>query len=103
MNFMVEMSAIKKVWQKIQKYPIDIWFFYLFLLTFTLNVRKVVLYFPLKGTFNEYTGIYVYMSDLFLFLAVFFWILSIIYNKLPSPSISKLSIFGLIHKKKCLF
>jgi hypothetical protein len=70
----------------------DIWFFYGFLLTFALTVRKVLFYFPIKGAFNEYTGIYVYISDIFLFLTLLFWVISILCNKFSLLSMFKLWI-----------
>ena len=57
---------------------IDILFFYLFLLTSTLSVRKVLHYYPINNSFNEYTGVYIYLSDIFLFLTFFFWLLYIL-------------------------
>jgi len=55
----------------------DIWFFYAFLVTSTLSVRKVLLYYPINNNFNEYTGIYLYLSDIFLFLTITSWLLAL--------------------------
>jgi len=49
---------------------IHIWFFYGFLLTFTLSIRKILKLYPLGGQFNEYSGIYLYISDIFLILTL---------------------------------
>ena len=89
---------VKGIWEQIKKQPVDIWFFCLFLLAFTLSVRKVALYFPIKGALNEYTGIYVYMSDVFLFFAIFTWSLIILCNKRRQLSIASASIYRLIHR-----
>jgi hypothetical protein len=86
--------------QETKKQPKDIWFFYLFLLTFTLGVRKVILYFPLKGAFNEYAGVYVYASDIFLCSTILVWIIVILYNKISILSSNNNDFFRLIHRIK---
>jgi hypothetical protein len=86
------------IWKEAKKQPKDIWFFYLFLLTFTLGVRKVILYLPLKGAFNEYTGAYVYASDIFLYFTIVAWFISILYNKIVNKSMGSDDTLGLIHK-----
>ncbi len=86
------------IWKKNKKQPKDIWFFYLFLLTFTLGVRKVILYFLLKGAFNEYIGAYIYVSDIFLWLAILSWIIPILCNKIVNPSRISDGTFKFIHK-----
>ncbi|MCX6761530.1 MAG: O-antigen ligase family protein [Candidatus Moranbacteria bacterium] len=88
----------QEIWEKIKKQPKDIWFFYLFLLTFTLGVRKVILYFPLKGAFNEYTGAYVYASDIFLCLTIIAWVVSILYNKIALSSSNSEAVSEVIHR-----
>lgn len=90
------MKLLKKLAN--MKIPIDIWFFFLFLLTFNLSVRKVWFYFPIKGTFNEWTGIYVYLSDLFLFLTIGSWLISILCNSSFNLSMYRLWITSLPHK-----
>lgn len=67
------MNAIKQFWQDLKSKP-DIWFFYAFLLVFPLSVRKVITLHPIQGRFNEYSGIYLYLSDIFLILALSSWI-----------------------------
>jgi hypothetical protein len=87
------------IWHKFKTQP-DLWFFGGFLLTFTLSIRKVIFYFPLQETFNEYTGIYVYISDIFLILTIVSWIISLIYNKytiLSSYKVVKLWTKNNIH------
>ena len=74
------MNPLKNIWNKFIAQP-DIWFFYGFLLTFTLSIRKVIKFYPINGQFNEYTGIYLYLSDIFLILALVFWGISILQNK----------------------
>jgi hypothetical protein len=70
---------------KLKNHP-DIWFFFGFLLTFSFSIRKVAMYFPIKGTFNEYTGIYVYLSDIFLILAIGSWLFILLLNNLTKLS-----------------
>lgn len=91
------MKIIGKIWKNTKIQP-DIWLFYGFLLTFTLSLRKVLFYFPIKGTFNEYAGIYIYISDIFLFLTLVSWPISILCNDSISLSICKLWISCLPHK-----
>jgi hypothetical protein len=71
------MKRLFLIWNKIRKEP-DIWFFYGFLLTFTLTIRKVIYFFPINNQFNEYTGIYLYLSDILLMLTILFWIITIL-------------------------
>ena len=59
----------------------DIWFFYAFLATSTLSIRKVLFCYPINNSFNEYTGIYLYLSDVFLFLTLVVWILTLCNKK----------------------
>jgi hypothetical protein len=68
------LSLFRKFFNSFLKKP-DIWFFYCFLATSTLSVRKVLFYYPMGGNFNEYTGIYLYLSDIFLFLTLTAWFL----------------------------
>lgn len=67
---------IKKTFNNFKKQP-DVWFFYGFLITFPLSIRKVLFFYPIGGQFNEYSGIYLYLSDIFLILALlsYFFIL----------------------------
>jgi len=89
------MQYIEKLWNNFKNQP-DVWFFYGFILTFTLTIRKVLFFYPIQESFNEYTGIYLYLSDIFLFLTIFTWILSfILYN-----NISYLSIYKNLLSKK---
>ena len=90
------MEVIKKLWQNFKTRP-DSWFFYGFLLTFPLTIRKVLLYYPIGGTFNEYTGIYLYLSDIFLILTLIFWVIPILCNKNSNLSIYK-SLFNALSK-----
>lgn len=73
------MNLLKSILNNIKTQP-DIWFFFGFLLTFSLTVRKVLFYFPIKGTFNEYTGIYVYLSDIFLISSIICWFILLYYK-----------------------
>lgn len=74
------MKLLAKIWQNFKIQP-DIWFFYGFLLTFTLSVRKVICYYPIDGSFNEYVGIYLYLSDIFLLLTLLLLVISLLRNK----------------------
>lgn len=78
---------------------LEIWFFYGFLATFTLSIRKVLFFSPIKGQFNEYTGIYFYFSDLFIFLMLFCWGISILSNKYNNLSIYKWLLLAFIKQK----
>ncbi|HCP08267.1 MAG TPA: hypothetical protein DIT25_00475 [Candidatus Moranbacteria bacterium] len=75
------MQQIVKHWNNFKSRP-DIWFFYAFLITFPLSIRKVLFFYPIQGNFNEYTSIYLYLSDIFLFLTISSWLLFLLYNKL---------------------
>jgi len=74
------MAILSKPWNNFKDRP-DTWFFYAFLLTFTLSIRKVLFFYPIKGVFNEYTGIYLYLSDIFFILTILVWAISILQNK----------------------
>jgi len=67
------------LWNKFKTQP-DIWFFFIFLLTFSISIRKVLFYFPIQGTFNEYSGIYVYISDIALILTLVLWLIYTLNN-----------------------
>jgi len=75
------MAWTRNAWNNFKTRP-AIWFFYGFVLTSPLSIRKVIFDYPLLGKFNEYSGIYVYLSDIFLALTIGVWGVSIIYNKL---------------------
>lgn len=98
------MINIQSFWNKIKTQP-DIWFFYVFLFTFVFSIRKVIDSFPIRGTkertFNEYTGIYVYISDIFLFFTILSWIIFILSNNNKILSRLKLWITSVIHKLYC--
>jgi len=68
---------------------LDIWLFYAFLMTFTLSIRKVLAFYPINGQFNDYTGIYIYLSDIFLLLTIPLWAFIILKNKYSILSIFK--------------
>lgn len=74
------MKYLRKAWNNFKTQP-EIWFFYGFLLTSMLSVRKVVTDHLIAGSFNEYSGTYLYLSDLFLIAVWVSWIISILYNK----------------------
>lgn len=74
----------------------DFLFFLLFLSTSMFSVRKVLFFYPINGDFNEYNGVYIYLSDIFLFLSLTSWII-ILCNKYDI-----LSIFNLNTIHSCL-
>jgi hypothetical protein len=74
------MKYLRKAWNNFKTQP-EIWFFYGFLLTSMLSIRKVVTNHLIAGSFNEYSGTYIYLSDLFLFAMWVSWLISILYNK----------------------
>ncbi len=82
------MELMIKLWKDFKTQP-EIWFFYGFILTFTLTVRKVLWFFPLRGEFNEYSGIYLYLSDIFLGLTLISWVIIILYNKIDILSMCR--------------
>lgn len=90
-------ARIVTAWKELKKQPIDVWFFYLFLLTFTLSIRKVIFFFPVKKVFNEYTGIYIYVSNIFLCNAVVVWACLVLRNNIANKSSEKAPISRLIH------
>ncbi|HAT74254.1 MAG: hypothetical protein US30_C0012G0051 [Candidatus Moranbacteria bacterium GW2011_GWF2_36_839] len=90
------MNLAKKILTNFKNQP-DIWFFFGFLLTFTLSIRKVLFHFPIKENFNEYSGIYIYLSDIFLILTFIFWFISILCNNLLSLSRIRLWITRVLH------
>jgi len=89
-------ETVNNFWRNVKKYT-DIWFFFIFLITFPLSIRKVVFFFPLGGAFNEYTGIYLYSSDLLFILTFLFFLFSILYNDSISLSRYKLWINRFFH------
>ena len=91
------MEIARKIWENFKIQP-DSWFFFGFLLTFTLSIRKVLFYFPIQGTFNEYTGIYIYISDIFLMLTIVSWLISILCNNSVILSMDRLWITCRKHK-----
>ena len=81
------MDIFKKAWNNFKVQP-DSWFFYAFILTFTLSIRKILIFYPLAGDYNEYASISLYLSDIFLFLTFLSWII-ILRNKYSILSIYK--------------
>jgi len=80
----------------------EIWFFYGLLATFTLSIRKVLFFYPIKGQFNEYSGIYLYLSDIFIFLVLVSWVISILYNKIVIKSRCSLSLLPYLKQETVL-
>jgi hypothetical protein len=73
------MKLFSQVWNNFKTQP-DVWFFYGFLITFTLSIRKVLFFYPIGGQFNEWTGAYLYLSDIFLSLTLIIWTTIILHN-----------------------
>ncbi|TAK96688.1 O-antigen ligase domain-containing protein [Patescibacteria group bacterium] len=59
---------------------LDLFFFFGLLLTLPFSIRKVLINYPIAGGFNEYSGIYLYLSDIFAALTILSW-LFILCNK----------------------
>lgn len=80
-------GRLKECAKKVAQLPIRDWFFWLFLLVSFFNIRKVLFFQPISGTFNEYLGGYLYLADIVLI----FWLLvhgiSILNNKNRNKSI----------------
>lgn len=74
------MELVKKIWNFFLTRS-HVWFFYGFFITFTLSIRKVLFFHPILENFNEYAGIYLYLSDIFLFFTILPWLISILRNK----------------------
>lgn len=89
------MKTLINAW-KGAKTNLDIWFFYAFLLTFPLSIRKILFSHPINGGFNEYTSIYIYLSDILLFLTLVFWMIRlcnkscILSNRFLTSSLKKI-------------
>ncbi len=66
-------------WNKFKSQP-DIWFFFGFLLIFPFSIRKVFFSFPIQGSFNEYSSVYLYASDFFILAILFYTIIYILCN-----------------------
>ena len=57
----------------------------LFLISFPLQIRKLI-YYPevfLTGNFNYYTSVFLYVSDLFLLAAFAFWLVALVKKESP--------------------
>lgn len=83
------MTLFRKLWENFKSQP-DLWFFQCFLFSFPLSIRKVLYYFPIDGQFNEYTGIYLYLSDIFLVLTILTWLYTALQHKVSILSIYKI-------------
>ena len=61
---------------------LHIYFFYFFLFSIPFQTRKVFLteHSFYSGAFTEWTTLFVYMSDILLILALFFWLVSVFRN-----------------------
>lgn len=55
---------------------LELWSFYFFLLTMTLSVRKILYTLKIRSSFNEYSSIYIYLSDIALIWVFFLFILN---------------------------
>jgi hypothetical protein len=76
-----------KHYQIFVKHP-DWYFFYTFLITFPLSVRKIIHFYPIAGQYNEFTAISLYLSDILLIITIAVW-LFILGNNLSFLSIVK--------------
>lgn len=69
---------------------LHLWLFQCFLISFPLSIRKVLYFYPINGHFNEYTGTYIYLSDVFLILTIIAWIFNILEHRKDFSSINNL-------------
>ncbi|EKE11514.1 MAG: hypothetical protein ACD_15C00066G0009 [uncultured bacterium] len=81
-------KLISNFWNNFKTQP-DVWFFYAFLATFVFSIRKVILFHPINNRFNEYSGIFLYLSDIFLIMTFIAWIIFELYHKKSQLSIKK--------------
>lgn len=101
------MTFFRIIWNNFKAQP-DVWFFCGFLLTFTLSIRKVIKFYPLAGGFNEYAGIYLYLSDIFSLLTILAFCFIIIINlrnktKLSSSFVLFFALFKPLIKLLLIF
>ena len=94
------MQIIPRKIRELFETRIDILFFYLFLMTSTLSIRKVIYFYKINNSFNEYTGVYIYLSDIFLLLTFISFILY--HNKYLLSRLISIIQF-LAAKKRALF
>ena len=92
MDYNGAMDIIGKLWLKFKRRP-DIWLFYAFLAVFPLSVRKVVYFIPIRGGYNEFTGISIYVSDILLVAFLSSWLIVLCNNK-ECLSINSISDFS---------
>lgn len=83
------MVWMRNMWNNFKTQP-EIWFFYAFLIFFPFSIRKILLFYPIAGQFNEYTAISIYLSDIFLLAALALWLISILKNIISDLSIVNL-------------
>ncbi len=88
----IYMNILTKMWNNFKSQP-DVWFFYGFLLTFTLSIRKVLFFYPINGKFNEWTGTYLYLSDVLLLATFFLWGIFILRNKNTKLSMNSIILW----------
>lgn len=81
----------------------EVWIFYVFLLTFTLSIRKVLFFYPIRGKFNEYSGIYFYLSDLFVWGILGLAGISILCNKILLKSRYRIDMLPYLKQKTIIF
>lgn len=76
----MKVNSIKRIFG-IARNDIDIWFFFAFLVALPFSIRKVLWFEPLRGAFNEYADVSLYVSDVFLLGALCLWIIKLYNNK----------------------
>lgn len=72
---MLKTASLKTVFRNLSLIKLSQGFLALFILFFPFQIRTLVYSgsFYLTGNFNEFTSFFVYINDLFLVLALFFW------------------------------
>jgi hypothetical protein len=69
-----------KHYQIFRHHP-DWYFFYAFLISFPLSMRKIIYFYPIAGQYNEFTAISLYLSDVLLAATLICWLIVLLNNK----------------------
>lgn len=88
------MNTFLKLYKGFIRKP-DRWFFYAFLVSAPLSIRKVIYTIQINGSFNEFSNISIFVSDIFAIL-LFFSYLYLLYNKYRLLSIIYAASFATI-------
>lgn len=93
-------SIFTKAFASLRRDP-DLWLFSCFLCSLPLPTRKILWFVPLRGDFNEYTSVSLYLSDVLFLCLVWAWII-LLYNNIIKKSIYERLTFLLRSRyRKC--